>query len=182
MKKQDAAGKKPEKRDWLAEILLNATSERRRINSIKLPDEPDFQDRPSRVDDGQFQSSVGSLMSEMGDKIERAEKEKQAEIKEQGVEPVDETAAIRGSNSVHTWSSWADRRRFAVICAMGGGGLLTTGGERHGELRGVRYRWDGHQMCGDRRRRMLSGKGEAGQSGPHRRGRGDDRFARPPFA
>lgn len=105
MKKQDAAGKKPEKRDWLAEILLNATSERRRINSIKLPDEPDFQDRPSRVDDGQFQSSVGSLMSEMGDKIERAEKEKQAEIKEQGVEPVDETAAIRGSNSVHTWSS-----------------------------------------------------------------------------
>lgn len=105
MKKREAAEKKPEKRDWLAEILLNATSERRRINSIKLPDEPDFQDRPSRVDDGQFQSSVGHLMSEVGDKIERAEQEKQAEIKEKGVEPVDETAAIRGSNSVHTWSS-----------------------------------------------------------------------------
>lgn len=105
MKKQSAGEKKPEKRDWLAEILLNATSERRRINSIKLPDEPDFQDRPSRVDDGQFQSSVGNLMSEVGDKIERAEKEKQAEIKAKGVEPVDETAAIRGSNSVHTWSS-----------------------------------------------------------------------------
>ena len=105
MQKKEAAEKKLGKRDWLAEILLHATSERRRINSIKLPDEPDFRDRPSRVDDGQFQLSVGSLMSEMGDKIERAEKEKQAEIKEQGVEPVDETAAIRGSNSVHTWSS-----------------------------------------------------------------------------
>ena len=97
--------KRSEKRDWLAEILLNATSERRRINSIKLPDEPDFKDRPARVDEGQFQISVGTLLGEFGDKLERAEKERQAEIKEKGNEAVDETAAIRGSNSVHTWSS-----------------------------------------------------------------------------
>lgn len=59
-----------EKRDWLAEILLNATTDRKRINSIKLPGEPDYQEKPVRVDSGAFTSSVGNLLNRYTGKLE----------------------------------------------------------------------------------------------------------------
>lgn len=104
-KAPDEAGKAVKQRDWLAEILLNATSDRRRINSIRLPDEPDFKDRPPRVDSQHFQTFVGGLMDQFGDKLEEAERKKKEELRAKGLEPIDETASRHEMNKVHTWSS-----------------------------------------------------------------------------
>ena len=62
--------------DWLDNLLLTATSERKKIQAIELPDEPTYEEPPPRVDQKDFGASVKSLMKEHGKNIEKAEAEK----------------------------------------------------------------------------------------------------------
>ncbi len=103
MSDNDTGEKMPEKRDWLAEILLNATSERRKINSIKLPGEPDFKEKAARVDNQQFSSSVGDLLGRVGEKIDSLESSAPPlPTKKSGNDDDDH---LRGTSPVRTWSS-----------------------------------------------------------------------------
>ncbi len=104
MSENDTGDDKLEKRDWLAEILLNATSERRKINSIKLPGEPDFKEKASRVDNQRFSSSVGDLLDRVGDKIDSlGTAGPPLPTKKKGAS--DDDDQLRGTSPVRTWSS-----------------------------------------------------------------------------
>ncbi len=104
MSENEAGDNKLEKRDWLAEILLNATSERRKINSIKLPGEPDFKEKAIRVDNQRFSSSVGDLLGRVGDKIDsQPTAAPPLPAKKKG--DADNDDHLRGTSPVRTWSS-----------------------------------------------------------------------------
>ena len=90
------------KRDWLAEILLNATKDRKKINSIKLPGEPDYKEKPVRVDDASFGSSVGNLLGRYNEKLE-SEAPKDKDKKQDGSGWKEEDKPRAGINRPHDY-------------------------------------------------------------------------------
>lgn len=84
--------------EWLDNLLLTATSERKKIQAIELPDEPKYEEPPPRVDHDEFGKSVEGLMLEHGDNIKAAEDEKTPEQKEQDKERHEDMQKYKGSH------------------------------------------------------------------------------------
>lgn len=56
-------------KERLEEILLTATAERKKIEQVHLPDEPDLKNMAPRISNDDFHQTVGGIMSRFQDKI-----------------------------------------------------------------------------------------------------------------
>lgn len=64
-----------------AEILIQAANERRELNKMKLPGEPDLKNKAKRLDNDRLQNSVDDLLGRYEQKIEERQQAAAAEKK-----------------------------------------------------------------------------------------------------
>ena len=82
-----------------ADILIQAANERRELNKMKLPGEPDLKKNSSRLDNDGLQNSIGNLLGRYGQKIEEQQAAAAAEEEKKGEGWKREIAATSGKRT-----------------------------------------------------------------------------------